>query len=135
MLKNIFSFYLTVGIPLIYLLNLFLIAFFPNTFMISNILISNIAKITGLMISFTGLILWISSMIELGSLFGVLPRKQKKIKTGIYRYLNHPMYIGISMTMLGISLANGSLQGLIFALMILVPILIIRSRMESRILY
>ena len=135
MLKNIFSFYLTVGIPLIYLLNLFLIAFFPNTFMISNILISNIAKITGLMISFTGLILWISSMIELGSSFGVLPRKQKKIKTGIYRYLNHPMYIGISMTMLGISLANGSLQGLIFALMILVPILIIRSRMESRILY
>jgi protein-S-isoprenylcysteine O-methyltransferase Ste14 len=103
--------------------------------MISNILISNIAKITGLIISFTGLILWISSMIELGSSFGVLPRKQKKTKTGIYRYLNHPMYIGISMTMLGISLANGSLQGLIFTLMILVPILIIRSRMESRILY
>ena len=60
--------------------------------------------------------------------------EQKKVKKGLYKYFNHPMHIGISAVMIGLAIANASWQGLIFYNLILLPVLIIRSRAEEKIL-
>lgn len=71
-------------------------------------------------------------MITLGGKFGVLPQQQKRIKHGIYWYLNHPMYLGIRSTFTGISLATQSWEGLIFTQIVMVPVLIIKAYYEDR---
>lgn len=121
------SFLLTLSIPLIYLLNLLTIAQFPHTVSLPLTII-----LISLIISFVGMTLWALSYFHLGKSFGVLPKKQKRIKAGLYKYLNHPMYLGIFLTFIGLSLANQSLPGLLFTLLITTPMLIIRAHLESK---
>lgn len=124
--KLVWTFVATVGIPLLYLFNI-LIAIQP-----SNILISEQLKVLGVVIALLGIIFWILSYIYLGKSFGVLPQIQKKVKTGLYKYFNHPMYIGISATMIGISIANNSFYGLVFYCLVILPLLIVRARLEEK---
>ncbi len=126
-LKGILSFYLTIGIPLIYLYNLILVIRFPATLTFSLYQV-----IVGVVLAFLGISLWIISLFHLGKSFGVLPQKQKRSKRGVYKYLNHPMYIGISLTFLGLSLANRSKQALLFTVLVLAPLLVIRAHFEQR---
>jgi protein-S-isoprenylcysteine O-methyltransferase Ste14 len=70
--------------------------------------------------------------MNLGMSFGVLPKKQKRIKTGFYKYLRHPMYVGIWSTFLGLSLANASWQGLVFLNILMTPLLFIRAIFEDK---
>jgi protein-S-isoprenylcysteine O-methyltransferase Ste14 len=125
--KLVASFWLTIFIPLLYLLNIELAFVKSNTLNLPIIIV-----ILGILIAAFGLILWILSFVNLGKSFGVLPQKQKRVKTGLYKYFNHPMYVGISATMLGLSLANKSLAGLLFFLLILLPILVIRAKVEEK---
>lgn len=92
-LKLILSFYLTIAFPLIYLLNLAIIILYPNEFNLSSLIL-----IIGFIFTLAGLLLWFISFIHLGSAFGVLPKKQPRVKRGIYKYLSHPMYLGIFFT-------------------------------------
>ena len=126
-LRKILSFYLTIGIPLLYLYNLLLIINFSNTLVLSLPLV-----VLGVAFSFLGISLWAISMFHLGKSFGVLPKKQKRIKRGVYKYLSHPMYVGIILTFTGLGLANRSKQGLLFAVLILAPLLAIRAYVEQR---
>lgn len=125
--KLVFSFYLTLLIPLLYILNIILAFKLTGTFNENYEL-----RILGIIIAVFGLIFWILSYINLGNKFAVLPQKQKKVKTGLYKYFNHPMYIGISATIIGISIANSSWQGLVFYNLIILPILLIRAKFEER---
>lgn len=126
-IKEILSFYLTFGIPLVYLYGLVLIFAFAGTLRLSFNLV-----ILGVVLAFLGITIWTTSMIQLGSAFGVLPRKQKRVVLGLYKYLRHPMYLGISLTYVGLSLANNSKQGLNFAMLIIVPLLLVRAYFEER---
>lgn len=117
----------TVLIPLLYLTNIYIAFNNPHSFEASFSLI-----ILGLILAFLGLILWVLSYINLGKSFGVLPQKQKRIKTGIYKYFNHPMYVGIWLSFLGLSLANTSWQSLIFLNVIITPLLFIRAIFEEK---
>lgn len=117
----------TVLVPLLYLTNIFIAINNPHSF---NANISLI--LIGILLAFLGLILWILSYINLGKSFGVLPQKQKKVKKGVYKYLNHPMYVGIWLTFLGISLSNASLQALIFLNLVITPLLFIRAYFEDK---
>jgi protein-S-isoprenylcysteine O-methyltransferase Ste14 len=121
------SFCLTIAIPLLYLLNIFLAYFAKNSYTGPMFLI-----LLGILFSFVGLTFWFSSFITLRKKFQVLPTKQKAIKKGLYRYFKHPMYIGIWLTFLGLSLANQSLLSLLFLLIIMTPILIIRAKLEEK---
>lgn len=125
--KLVFSFWATITIPFLYLLNIYLAAANPDSFPASDKL-----RIAGALIAIVGLIFWIVSYINLGHSFGVLPKKQKKINTGLYKYFNHPMYIGISAVMIGLSIANASWQGLVFYNLIILPMLITRARLEEK---
>lgn len=131
-MRNILEFYLTITIPLLYLTNVFLIQYYKNTFQLPYLLI-----LLGLSLSVIGLIFWLTSFFTLlrsGS-FGVLPQKQVRIKTGLYKFLKHPMYIGISLVFFGLSLANQSKEGLLFTIAIMLPLLIIRAILEDKKLY
>lgn len=125
--KLVFSFWATLFIPFLYFLNIYIAAITPDSFKAPFEL-----RIVGILIATAGLIFWIVSFLNLGHSFGVLPQKQKRVKTGLYKYFNHPMYIGIFMTFLGISLANASWQGLVFLNVVILPLLFLRARFEEK---
>lgn len=124
-LKLSFQFAGLIIIPMIYFTNLYL-AYFGGKF--ENTLLSYL----GLLVAVFGVMFWITSMINLGNSFGILPKKQKKVSRGLYKYFNHPMYIGISATIIGLSIANNSYVGLVFYCLILLPITIARATLEEK---
>lgn len=124
--KNLLEFFGVVGVPSVYLVNLYIIGYHYT----NNVELSVMG--IGLGISIIGIGLWIISYLSLGKSFGVLPKRQKRVVGGIYRYVKHPMYLGIMMTFVGLALANGSRLGLGFSLLVLLPILIIRAYWEEK---
>ena len=123
----VWQFVATLLVPLLYLLNIEIILKTPASFSSPFFFIAG-----GTLIAIAGLIIWAVSHINLGKSFGVLPQKQKRIKKGIYKYLRHPMYVGIYVTFFGLSLANQSWQGLVFLNLILLPLLFIRAFFEEK---
>lgn len=125
--KLVFSFWATLFIPSLYLINIYISFMFANTFAATFQL-----KFLGIILSFMGIIFWIISYFNLGHSFGVIPQKQKRVRKGLYKYVNHPMYMAIFITFLGISIANASWQGLIFLNLIIIPLLFIRAYFEDK---
>lgn len=125
--KLVFSFYITLFVPVLYLSNLGIAYFTPGTLNIEPSIV-----VLGLPMALFGLIFWIVSFINLRHSFGVLPQKQKRIKTGLYKHFNHPMYIGIYATFFGLSLSVKSLPGMFFLNIIILPLLIIRAYFEDK---
>ncbi len=123
-----FRFVLNVLIPSSYFLIVTITYFGPKNFGFGFPVIVEPALIFG----FLGLILWIISMKNLGSSFAVLPGSKQLVKTGVYKYLRHPMYCGINMTLGGLIIASGSSFGLVVYLLLAIPLNIIRSRLEER---
>lgn len=122
-----FSFALTIIIPILYFVNIFLAYFIRNSYNGPGFLV-----ILGILLAFFGLIFWAISFINIRKAFGVLPQEQKRIKTGLYRYFRHPMYWGIWFTFLGLSFANQSYPSLFFLFIVITPTLIIRAMIEER---
>jgi protein-S-isoprenylcysteine O-methyltransferase Ste14 len=131
-LKLIISFYLTIGIPLLYFLNLSIIYLTPETIQIPFPLM-----IAGLFFACVGLFFWVGSFFTLAqnNKFAVLPKKQKRLRIGLYRYLNHPMYVGIFLTFFGVSVADQSFWGMIFTSLCMLPLLLFRAVREDKKLY
>ncbi|OGH10278.1 MAG: hypothetical protein A2152_01725 [Candidatus Levybacteria bacterium RBG_16_35_6] len=121
------SFALTIIIPILYFVNIFIAYFVRNTYNGPAFLV-----LLGIPIAFFGLVFWTTSLINIRKVFGVLPQEQKRIRTGLYRYFKHPMYLGIWFTFLGLSLANQSWPSFLFLFVIMTPILVIRAIIESK---
>ena len=85
-----------------------------------------------LIFGFLRLILWIISIVDLVSSFAVLPGSEQLVKTGVYKYIRHPMYLGINMTLGGLIIASGSYLGLGVYLLLAIPLNIVRSRWEEK---
>ncbi len=128
--KLVFSAFGTLFFPLLYLLNGLIAYTSPYSFRAPTSVV-----ILGVLLAFLGIIIWITAMIHLKKGFGVLPQKQKRVNTGLYTYFNHPMYVGIYFTFLGLSLSNQSWQGLFFLNVFLLPTLVIRATYEDKYLY
>ena len=124
--RNVIEFYGTIGVPLLYGLGLWLIVDGEK------MNLPTVFQIGGLLATIIGLSLWIVSYLYLGKSFGVLPRRQKRVSHGIYGYLKHPMYKGIMLTYLGLSMASQSYAGAWYAILILFPLLYIRARLEDK---
>lgn len=122
----ILEFYLTITIPLIYLLGLIIIS--PSIFAVPYTLYSLI----GLIFTILGLVLWIWSYLSLGLSLTVLPKAQKLVTTGPYKYFSHPIYLAIILTFFGLSLASGSVPGLLYTIVIIIPLNIIRAKKEEK---
>ncbi len=89
---------------------------------------------TGLAVGFTGMILWILSMFTLGPSLAVLPGTDHLVTRGIYRYLRHPIYVGIALTLSGLFLACGSIVCLIYVIVVVIPLNIFRAKAEEQVL-
>lgn len=131
-LKLIFQFYLTLVIPLIYLLGLVLISQSASTalFLPQNL----ICLFVYLFLCLLGIVLWAWSYFCLGFNLAVLPKAKKIITTGPYRLFRHPIYLGITLTFLGLSLATASLPGLLYTIIIVIPLNFYRAQKEEKIL-
>ncbi len=125
--KKVLSIYATIAIPLLYIYNIFLAYAYPQTLSLTFQV-----KLLGLFLAVIGIVIWITTYLHLGFSFGVLPQKQKRVTRGLYAYFNHPMYGGIYLTFLGLSLANSSLPGLLFLNCILLPVLFLRANAEDK---
>jgi protein-S-isoprenylcysteine O-methyltransferase Ste14 len=124
--RNVIEFYGTIGVPFLYGLGLWLIVDGEK------MNLPPVFQIGGLLATIIGLSLWIVSYLYLGKSFGVLPRRQKRVSQGIYRYIKHPMYKGIMLTYLGLSMANLSYDGAWYSVLVLFPLLYIRARLEDK---
>jgi len=125
--KLVWQFVATLTIPLLYLLNINITFNNPQTYKSPFVMV-----LLGIIIAVLGVFLWITSIVNLGKSFGVLPKKQKRVRTGLYKHFNHPMYVGIWATFLGLSLANQSWQGLAFLNIVILPLLFIRAVFEEK---
>ena len=126
-IKKLASFLLALTIPLLYFLNLVLIWRFQGTISFPSTFV-----ILGLLLATTGVCLWGASFWELRSVFQVLPTANKRIKRGIYKRLKHPMYLGILFTFIGLGLVFQSKQGLLFTAFFILPLLVVRARLEEK---
>jgi protein-S-isoprenylcysteine O-methyltransferase Ste14 len=88
--------------------------------------------IPALSVGFCGLILWMVSMMNLGSSFAVLPGSKELVNKGVYKYLRHPMYYGINITLGGLIIASGSLWGLFLYIVLAIPLNVVRSHWEEK---
>lgn len=121
---------------------LFLTLFIPFLFLFPLVVLTNeknevslYLQITGLLIGLIGIIIWILGFMQLGRrAFAVLPKAKALQTKGIYKYFCHPLYIGIGLTLLGLSLAKGSLLILLYTLLIIIPLNFLRARKEEKIL-
>lgn len=125
--KNLLPFLLTLTVPLLYFLNLFLIWMFQRTTSLPFV-----SAVLGVLLATVGVFLWGISFWQLRSVFQVLPVKNKRIKRGIYKRLKHPMYLGILFTFTGLGLSFQSRQGLFFTAFFILPLLVMRARLEER---
>lgn len=123
-----FRFVLNVLIPSSYFLIVAITYFGPKDFGFGFPAI----VLPSLIIGFLGLLLWIVSMMNLGSSFAVLPGAKQLVRGGVYKYIRHPMYCGINVTLGGLVIASGSYLGLSVYLVLVIPLNIIRSRLEER---
>jgi protein-S-isoprenylcysteine O-methyltransferase Ste14 len=118
----------TVLVPSLYLLALGVAWFAPKHFGFG---IRSLVY-AGLTVGLSGVALWIVAMIHLGKSLAVLPGGERLVTRGVYRYLRHPVYLGIDMTLFGLFLAVGSTYGMIYFVVVVVPLNIIRSRFEEK---
>ena len=90
---------------------------------------------TGLAIGIVGVVLWILSMFTLGPSLAVLPGTDRLVTRGVYRYMRHPIYVGIFLTLSGLFLACGSKICLIYVFTVVIPLNIFRARAEEKALH
>jgi len=86
----------------------------------------------GLTVGLSGVVLWIVAMMYLGKSLAVLPGGDQLVAQGVYRFIRHPVYVGIDMTLFGLFLAIGSTVGMVYFFVVVVPLNIVRSRIEEK---
>ncbi len=69
--------------------------------------------------------------LELGPSMGISPARREIVKSGIYRYIKHPMYTGYIISESGLALLN-PMNGLL--LIASASLYFIRAKSENRIL-
>lgn len=90
--------------------------------------------LSGCMLALMGAILVLRSRAELGSAWSLLPRADRDaglITTGPYRFVRHPIYLGLTMLAAGNALGFGSYLAFLVVLSAIVPTFAWRARVEE----
>lgn len=127
-LSPVQSLLLTVAIPSLYLGALLVAWFAPMHFGFGTRWLVYV----GLTVGLSGLLLWIVAMAQLGRSLAVLPGGDRLVTHGVYRYVRHPVYWAIVLTFAGLFLAVGSTYGMIYLAGVVLPLNIVRARLEDR---
>ncbi len=132
-IKNLSSnqrFLLNIFVPSLYLLPLIMAYLGPKNFGFGH----EELVYVGLAVGAVGVTLWILSMLTLGPSLAVLPGTDQLVTRGVYRYVRHPIYVGIVLTLGGLFLACGSAICLVYVFVVVVPLNIFRARSEESVL-
>ena len=122
---------LDISIPSLYLLPLLIVFFLPKNFGFGN---ENLVPFS-LAIGMAGLALWIAGMAYLGKALRVLPGADSIMARGIYRFIRHPIYVGIVFTHFGLFFACGSIFGIIYLFVLVIPLNVIRAQLEDKAMF
>ena len=91
----------------------------------------------GCLLAVAGAALVLRSRVELGSAWSFVPMADQGsglVTTGPYRFVRHPIYLGLSMLTMGEALAFGSWPALMIMLSGIVPTFAWRAREEEKLL-
>jgi protein-S-isoprenylcysteine O-methyltransferase Ste14 len=67
-----------------------------------------------------------------GSFYGTIaPVTDEMVKGGPYRWVRHPLYLSMLITLLGIALAFRSLWGVVGVVVFFLPAVVYRARLEE----
>ena len=125
------KFLLSLLIPSFYLLPLLIVFFLPKNFGFGN---GSLVPFS-LAIGMSGLTVWISGMACLGKALKVLPEANSIVAKGIYRFIRHPIYVGIVFTHFGLFFACGSTFGIFYTFVLIIPLNVIRAQLEEKALF
>jgi protein-S-isoprenylcysteine O-methyltransferase Ste14 len=121
-------FALNVLVPLLYFFPLVVVYFSPKNFGFG---FSELVPVA-LGIGGAGMGIWILGMVSLGKSLAVLPGADALKTGGIYRFFRHPIYVGINLTLFGLLAACGSLFGMVYMAVVVLPLNFYRAREEEK---
>ena len=84
---------------------------------------NNLFEVIGLIINIIGLIIWWSAKITLGENWSAgygKPSVKKLVTSGIYSKISHPLYLGISLTLIGLAIIYQKIWFVIIDLIIVI---------------
>ncbi len=92
-----------------------------------------LAMILGIALFALGLAVfaWAVAFLRLESLGVIEPVSEKLLEIGPYKYVRHPIYLGVIIALIGVSLALRSLWGVAATIVLFVPISVYRARLEE----
>ena len=82
----------------------------------------------------SGMILFTWAMLNLKRAFygQVEPVTNELVRSGPYRWIRHPLYLGMVIFTLGMPLGFGSMWGMVAVLFLFVPAVVYRARLEEQ---
>jgi len=127
-LREIGKLLLSIFIPSLYLLPMIAIYLLPKDFGFGY----RFLVYFGLSCAAIGLGLWIWAMAVLGDRLAVFPGAKSLARNGIYRIFRHPIYVGITFTLFGFILACGSTVGMVYLIVVVLPLNRFRAAKEEQ---
>jgi protein-S-isoprenylcysteine O-methyltransferase Ste14 len=93
-----------------------------------------LTKPLGILVVILGmcLVLWSAWFLREVFLGEVEPRLEFLVQAGPYRFVRHPVYLGIALALTGITIATRSWLGLIGVLTLFLPSELYRARLEDK---
>ncbi len=94
----------------------------------------HVARPLGMSVFALGMALFTWALVYLKGAFlgNVLPVTDRLIRGGPYRWIRHPLYLGMVVALLGLSVAMGSLWGVAGVLAVFLPAGACRAREEEK---
>lgn len=92
------------------------------------------AKIIGIIVVYLGmaLVVWATFHIR-GAIRGMVkPRLSELVITGPYRFIRHPVYVGTTVALVGVTLSLRSWIGFLAVLILFLPSEIHRAKLEDK---
>jgi protein-S-isoprenylcysteine O-methyltransferase Ste14 len=90
--------------------------------------------LAGMAVGVAGILLggWAVASLGRGVFGAVRPVAGSLMQAGPYRYVRHPLYVGVALVLIGLALGRGSGWGMAAAICLFVPSAIWRARCEER---
>lgn len=90
--------------------------------------------VVGFSVLYVGFALFLWAAYHLKGAVGgfIAPRLDNLIVAGPFRFVRHPTYLGMTISMVGASMVTRSIVGLVLSALLFLPVEIYRARLEER---